>query len=327
MDQEDIVEKEPPVAADDGKVTVEVAEEKGKPRLTDEEVAKLADVPAEDEISRYAKDAQKRIKNLHIAGDEWRRRAAQSSRDASTATTLAEQLYRENQELKANMGRSEAALIDQAIQRAEAQLVGARTRAKAAYAAQDPDAIVAANEEVARFVSEADRLRLLKPASAATTPAGAAADGAPAASAGPPVAPAPRPVSEGTKAWMAKNPWFGKAGEEEATGFALGVHQTLERQGVTEENNPTEYWATINKRLKEVYPERFKTAAPTRPVTVTGGTRVNGDTPPLAAGRKHVVLSESQVRIAKALGLTNEQYATQLVKEEREREKTGATIQ
>jgi hypothetical protein len=328
MAEEDQVEDQA-TTEEPGGVTVEIAEEKGKPRLSDEEAARLADeaMPPEDEIGKYHKDAQRRIKNLHIAGQEWRRRAAQSTRDVATATTLAEQLYRENQQLKANQTRSEAALIDQAIRRAEAQLAAARDHAKAAITAQDTDAQVAANEEVSRFVSEVDRLRLLRPAAEKADTAGAeGAAPAPPLQAPPP---APRPVSEGVKRWIEKNAWFGKPGEEEITGFALGVHQALERQGVTEESDPSKYWDTINGRLKEKYPERFK-PPPTRPVAVTGGTRVNGDAGGGSGGnRKHVVMTESQVRIAHSLGLTNEQYATQLVKEEteREREKARTTVQ
>lgn len=318
---------EPTTEESSGGVTVEVVEEKGKPHLPDEEVIKLTeDVPGDDEIGRYAKDAQRRIKNLHIAGQEWRRRAAQSGRDVATATSLAEQLYRENQELKANVGRSEQALIEQAIQRAEAQLGGAKNRARNAYAAQDTDAIVTANEEVSRYVAEVDRLRLLKPVAAEKDEAAASPAAAPSA-----VPAGPKPVSEGTRRWIEKNSWFGKSGEEAITGFTLGVHQSLERQGITEESNPTEYWNTINKELKERYPERFKPVGePTRPVAVTGGMRVNGDASESSSGgRRHVRLSESQVRIAQALGVTKEQYAAQLVKEEqqRDREKARATVQ
>ena len=153
---------EPEVVVDQpGDVSVEVTpdnEKPGKPQLTDEQVAELAEPPSDDEIGSYAKDAQRRIKNLHLASQEWRRRVVQSSKDVATATTLAEQLYRENQELKTNMGRSEQALIEQAIQRAEAQLAQAKARAKAAYAVGDPDGIVSANEEVSSYVAEADRL-------------------------------------------------------------------------------------------------------------------------------------------------------------------------
>lgn len=303
-------------------VTVEVAadtDKPGRPQLSDEEVEKLAELPAEDEIGRYAKDAQKRIKSLHLVSQEWRRRVVQSSKDVATATSLAEQLYRENQELRSNMGRSEAALIEQAIQRAEAQLAQAKANARAAYAGGDADQIISANEQVSRFVAEADRLRLLKQPLPAEGERPAAA--APTAV----VPPAPRPMSPGVQDWLKRNTWFGKPGEEEATSFALGVHQSLERQGITEEKDPQTYWATVNRRLAEVYPDRFGkpagdkneagTPAGTRPVTVTGSTRTNGHAAD-APKRRHIVLSESQVRIAKSLGLTPEQYATQLVKEE-----------
>jgi hypothetical protein len=324
-------EKEQTGTEEDGGITVEVAEEKGgKPSLSDEEIGKLESVPAEDEIGKYTKDAQRRIKNLHIAGEEWRRRSRQASKDAATATSLAEQLYRENQELKLQQGRSEAALIAQAVARAEAQLAQARSKAKTAYATQDPDQMVAANEEVARFVAEADRLRLLKPAEATGGPPGA--PGAEAV----PAPPVPRPVSDRVRGWIEKNPWFGKAGEEEITGFALGVHQSLEKQGVTEEGDPEQYWNTINRRLKEKFPERFqapgRTAVtsveePRRPVAVTAGTRTNGSAGEPLRGRRTVVLSESQVRIAKALDLTNEQYAAQLVKEEQKLEREKGRVQ
>src|SRR5215831_13944372 len=183
---------------DEGGVTVEVLpdiDKPGKPQLSDEEVEKLADVP-EDEVSRYAKDAQKRIKNLHVVNQEWRRREVQSTKDVATATSLAEQLYRENQQLRDSVGRSETALIEQAIQRAESQLERAKTRARLAYAANDAEEIVAANEEVSRFVAEADRLRLLKPTAAKAT--------------GEPEAPAPAgqtalqapPPSPGVQSWI-----------------------------------------------------------------------------------------------------------------------------
>src|SRR5215471_10270512 len=86
-----------------GEVIVEIApdDKPGKPQLSDEDVEKLAEVN-DDEVGRYAKDAQKRIKNLHTVNQEWRRRVIQSSKDVATATSLAEQLYRENQDLKAN---------------------------------------------------------------------------------------------------------------------------------------------------------------------------------------------------------------------------------
>jgi len=311
-------------AGEPGEVVVEVATDSdklGKPQLSDEEVERLAEAP-DDEVSRYAKDAQKRIKSLKTVNQEWKRRVIQSTKDVATATTLAQQLYQENQDLKANVGRSEAALIEQAIQRAESQLAHAKERMRAAYAAGDAEAIVTANEEVSRYVAEADRLRLLKPAAVKAAPAGdgGAGAGAPA----PPAAPQPPQLSAGVQSWMQRNPWFNAPGNEEITGFAMGVHSSLEKQGITETANPEQYWKTIDRRLREVYPQRFKAEEPKgeevvpaepqtrRPVAVVGGTRVNGSA---AATPRRVTLSESQVRIARSLGLTPEQYAAQLVKE------------
>ena len=311
----------------EGKVVVEIAPDTenklGKPQLSDEEVAQLSEVP-DDEVSRYAKDAQKRIKSLKLVNQEWKRRAFQSSKDLSTLTSVTQQLYTENQELKVNVGRSETALIEQAIQRAEAQLEQAKQRAKIAYSAGDAEAVVSANEEVSRYVAEADRLRLLKPAAAKTAEGsgGASAGGSP-----PPAPPQPTPVSPGVQAWIQRNPWFGQPGNEEISGFAMGVHNNLEKQGITETSDPEKYWGTIDRRLREVYPQRFKPAAatteepatgeqPRRPVAVVGATRVNGAVRP---SPRHVTLTESQVRIARNLGLTPEQYAASLVKMDKDK--------
>ena len=133
-------------------------------------------------------------------------------------------------------------------------------------------------------------------------------------------------MSDVTKAWISRNPWFNDPQEDEMRGFAMGVHAKLTRQGVTDETDPTRYFSEIDKRLRERFPERFKTAdgdgqqpqqqRTHRPVAVVGGTRTgapsqNGN----GNGKRHVTLSESQVRIARGLGLTPEQYAAQLVKE------------
>lgn len=319
---------EPKVESEDG-VVVEVQpyDKPGKPELSDEEVEKLDSLPPEDEIGRYAKDAQKRIKSLHIANQEWRRRVVQSTRDVATATNLAQQLYQENQQLKQTTQRSEHALIEQALQRADAQLAQAKSRFLAARNAGDATQELAAQEEIAQAVSERDRLRLLRPAPVKDSESGSppAAQPAAAAAAPPPGPGQPPPMSEATQAWMRRNPWFNSPGEEKMRGFALGVHDALERQGITEVNNPKEYWGTIDKELRATFPDRFadkdkdKPEGGGRPVAVAGATRTNGTGEP-KKGPRHVVLTESQVSLARSLGLTNEQYAMQLVRDEGKQE-------
>jgi len=320
--EESAAREEPAAEAGDAGLVVEVEREHGKAPVNDDDLAKLT-ADNDDEIARANESAKNTVKGLRKAYQEQRRRAEQWSRDASTASNLAERLFRENQELRQNISRSETALIDQALSRAEAQLEHAKTKSKTALTSGDADLIVAANEDVARAVAEVDRLKVLKPAAAAEREI-ASAD---STSAAPEAAPAPAPMSERTRSFIAANPWFGK--DQEMTNFAIRQHQHLELDGITEGSNPELYWRTIEGKLKETYPEKFggTTTRPaesrTRPAAVTGGTRSNGTASTTSGnnGKRVVHLTESQVRIASRLGLTPEQYAASYVQYEQNEER------
>jgi hypothetical protein len=320
-------EKAPPaaaVAAEEGDVTVEVLPDPGAPRMSDEKLAELvvSATPTEDEVQKYTKEARKKYAALRTAFSEQRRRADTYANDAITASNLAERLYRENEELKSKVTRSESALVDQALARAEAQLKQASTTYRNALASNDADLITAANVEVARSTAEIDRLKLLKPA-AGTSPAGTGGGGAPSPGVDTPAPPppAPRPPSERTKTWVGNNPWFGR--DQEMTNFAMRQHQHLALDGITEDTNPDLYFRTIEERMAKQFPDRFQAprgAEPrtTRPAAVTGGTRTSGIEATSQNGRIRVRLTESQIRLANRLGLTAEQYAKQLIEEEKE---------
>jgi hypothetical protein len=127
---------------------------------------------------------------------------------------------------------------------------------------------------------------------------------------------------------MAKNSWYGKPGEEERTAFALGVHNRLTAHGVSPRDNADLYWRTIDERLATIFPDKngsngngadredMEDNRSSRPLAVAGGTRSAGAATP--ATRTRVIrLSESQVRVARRLGITPEQYAQQLALEEK----------
>ena len=312
-------------AADGTDVTVEVTPDPGAPKMSDEKLAELvvSATPTEDEIQKYTKEARKKYQALRTAFSEQRRRADTYANDAITASNLTERLYRENEELKQKIGRSEAALVDQALARAEAQLKQASQTYKTALSSQDADLITAANVDVARVSAEIDRLKLLKPA-AGSPPAGGTGEASPGGrqpqAETPPVTPRPMP-SERTRAWIAANPWFNR--DAEMTNFAIRQDQHMALDGITEANNPDLYWRTIEEKMAKQFPDRFQTprgAEPrTRPAAVTGGTRTSRTEASPQNGRVTVRLSESEIRLANRLGLTAEQYAKQLLKEEQEK--------
>jgi hypothetical protein len=77
-----------------------------------------------------------------------------------------------------------------------------------------------------------------------------------------------------------------------------------------------EYWAAIDKTMRRRFPEYFgEEEAPRASQRETKGAQVVA---PASRSRspKKIVLKQSQLAIAKRLGLTPEQYARELLKTE-----------
>jgi hypothetical protein len=92
------------------------------------------------------------------------------------------------------------------------------------------------------------------------------------------------------------------------TALALAVHEKLVESGV----NPTsdEYYEKINSRVRSVFPDAFPSEKPAKKSSVVApATR--------STAPRKIVLTQSQVQIAKRLGLTNEQYARAVAEEMR----------
>ncbi|HXJ72703.1 MAG TPA: hypothetical protein VNM37_07610 [Candidatus Dormibacteraeota bacterium] len=311
-DEQQIEEQEPGI-----QVEVVPESEDEKPRLKGGDTRSL-DV-RDEEIGKYGKEVQDRIKKLRFAFHEERRQREQKERDFATASDAAQRLYRENLELKKSVTRTEQAVVHQAVARVDAEIERARQQNRAALEAGQADQIVDAGEKLARAVAEKERLNLLQssgPAEQYDDP--------------PPQQQQARPQPDArTQEWFSRNPWWDKPGEEVRTGFAKGVHEHLARRGITATSHPDLYWKTIDERLAEHFPnangngnghndrevDQDREDSRSRPLAVAGGTRsVAGAA---NAGRTRVIrLSESQVRLARKIGITPEQYAQQLAMEQ-----------
>ena len=94
------------------------------------------------------------------------------------------------------------------------------------------------------------------------------------------------------------------------TQLAYGLHEKLVDQGVDPSSD--EYYEKIDSRVRELFPDSFEDApkeTKKRANVVAPATR--------STSPKKVTLTQTQVRLAKRLGLTNEQYARQLVEDMR----------
>ena len=103
-------------------------------------------------------------------------------------------------------------------------------------------------------------------------------------------------------AWKEKNPWFGQ--DPEMTSSALGLHQKLMSEGVAVGSD--EYYATLDKTMRKRFSEYFgeseERATPkAKPTVVAPAKR--------STSSNRITLKQSEIQIAKRLGLTPEQYA------------------
>ena len=275
-------------------------QDKGKPRRTD---GSEPQIPSDDEIENYNDNVQKRIKQLKFEFHEERRRKEEAARLQEEALRYAGQMQEENKNLRKTLEEGEGVLVNQAKGRVSAEIDKAKTAYKAAYESGDPDALIEAQAKLSELQVEKSKYDSYKPQPRPE----------------PEIEPVyeqeaiepPRPSEMGMK-WAEKNTWF--QNDPEMTGYAFGVHEKLIKSGIAPDTE--EYYTKIDDAVRRVFPDKFddgpiiEESAPQRQ---TG----NVVAPAARSGKKprKVQLTSTQVSLAKRLGLSNEQYAAQLMKE------------
>ena len=282
-------------------------EDKNRPARTE---GTKPDIPEDDEISSYKGDVQKRIKTLKYEYHEERRKKEAAEREKEEAVKHAERILQENNKLRKTLDDGEAVLVEQVKGKASAMIEAAKKEYKEAYEAGDPDKITEAQIKLNQAQNEAFRVQDYKPKQRAQEPESKQV-----------YTPAPAQKHEPTKedkAWMAENDWFQKEGEEAMTGFALGVHQSLIKKGINPKIDPESYYGEIDKKMRATFPDYFnKNVVETEEVTAPPRQAGSVVAPPTRSAKKprKVQLTSTQVNLARRLGLSNEQYAAQLLKE------------
>ena len=259
--------------------------------------------PTDDEIESYSDKVKNRIKELTHARHDERRRADAVERERQELERLAQQLIDENKSLKKSVNVGQEAFVHSAKEKAEADLAMARKQYKEAQEAFDTDAIIAAQEALTDA-----KMRLETVKNYRVPPLQEERNEVQTQYA------QPQQVQPDEKSlrWQAKNQWFGSAGFEEVTSYALGLHQKLVNGGVDPRND--EYFEQIDASIKSKFPEVFGGSDDKKSVEVTKrpSTVVAPAGRSTSAGK--VKLTNTQLALAKKFGLTPQQYAAQVVK-------------
>jgi hypothetical protein len=263
----------------------------------------LVDELENDELDEYSDKVKIRLKQMKKVWHDERREKEAASRERQEAIQIAQRLLEENKSLKGRYREGEKVLVDTYKSAADLELAQAKRSYKEAYDAGDSDKMMEAQDQLSAAQYKLQRAREYVPTPLQETETAVYQQ---------PQAQIPKPDSK-TLAWQERNKWFGTDGV--MTGAALGLHNDLISQHGQSYATTDEYWGKIDATMRKSFPDRFSNE--TQPSNT--GRRTNSTVVASASrstSSKRVVLKQSELQIAKRLGLTPEQYAREKIKSE-----------
>jgi len=265
----------------------------------------------DEELENYSEKVKSRIKHFSKGYHDERRAKEAALREREALEAYAKNLIEENEKLKTTGDRSYNAMIAAAKQKAEVELEAAKRQYKEAYESGDADAVVEAqqvmnNAQAIATRAKGMRARDVTKSSAQTTETSLQTTTTPVQ----PQVDVPRPqVQRDVKAeaWRDDNPWFGS--DDEMTAFALGLHNKLTKDGVDPQSDT--YYEKVNSRMRQVFPDQFDDGIEDEPASTQRKSSNVVAPASRSTGPKKIRLTQSQIAIAKKLGVPLETYAKQ----------------
>ena len=306
---------------DQGKPVENEVEAKGKPEVdieieddTPEEDRGRTPLPKEivqeleaDELEDYSDKVKIRLKQMKKVWHDERRAKDEAAREREEALAFARNALEENKRLKSRLTEGEKSFIDTAKSAAELEMEMAKRAYKEAYEAGDSDKVVDAQEQLTAVNYKLQQIKNYRPSLQSQE----IAVNSPQEQ-----VPVSRPDPKASS-WQERNPWFGK--DRLMTSLALGLHEDLVAQNGQAYATTDEYYQRIDKTIRDKFPENFGDEIKTtngggKPVTRTERPATVVAPASRSTSSKKIVLKQSQLMIAKKLGLTPEQYAREFAK-------------
>jgi len=240
-----------------------------------------------------------------------RREKERAVREREEALKFAQLREQEIRQLKQRVGTSERAAVQEAEKMATMELTSAKDRLRQAYDSGDSGRITEAQEALTDAKLKLQSIARVKPTLQREEESVEQNQQVPAYQ---PQVPEVQ-VDKKAEAWRERNTWFGV--DEEMTALALGLHEKLVRSGVDPRSD--EYYRRVDDTMRKRFPESFddeeeqpQTKQAQKPVR----TKPANVVAPVTRGTapRQVRLTPTQVAIAKKLGLSNEQYARELMR-------------
>jgi hypothetical protein len=275
------------------KIEVEKVEAGEEPAAT--KVEKKED---KDELKEYSEGVQKRISKLT-------RKMREAERQREEAVHYAQNVQSQNAEMEKRLSRVDNSYVSEFESRVKTSLAAAQLALKNAIESQDVEAQVAAQKQLATLTMDEARLNSIKVANENKPKEREREVNITPQRTAPTARSDPR-----AEDWASRNNWFGN--DSAMTYTAFDIHKKLvEVEGYDPQSN--EYYAEVDKRIRVEFPHKFdkiegSSTERVKPTQNVASARRSAST----GRRKTVKLTQSQVAIAKRLGVPLEEYAKQL---------------
>ena len=251
-----------------------------------------------DELKEYSEGVQKRIAKLT-------RKMREAERQREEAVAYAQAVHGKNNEMEARLSKIDNSYVSEFENRVKTSMAAAQLALKTAIESQDVEAQVSAQKQIAALTMDEARLNSLKVAN----------ENRPKArerevNITPQRTMAPQRSDPQAEEWAARNDWFGN--DSAMTYTAFDIHKKLvEVEGYDPQSR--EYYAEVDKRIRLEFPHKFDKIEGSSTERVKPTQNVASARRSASTGRKKTVkLTQSQVAIAKRLGVPLEEYAKQL---------------
>jgi len=263
-----------------------------------------------DELDEYSAEARKKIAGFKKIYHDERRAKEAADRERQEAIDLAKKLYDENKTLKGRVNSTEKVAVDSYKITAQQEMEIAKREYKEAYEAGDSEKLVDAQEKMTSARIKMDRAN-----NAAENIDNRKALQERENEVQIQQQQVRKPVVPDTKAatWQERNNWFGQ--DDEMTSLALGLHEKLVKENGMAYATTDEYYKRIDETMRKRFPENFEDVEDEKPQSRSKPSTVVAPASRSTSSKK-IKLNTSQQSIAKKLGLTNEQYARELMKME-----------
>lgn len=258
----------------------------------------------DEELEKYTDQRLKaRLAHIGRGYHEERRAKETAQREKEEAVKFAQAVADENKKLKGSLNTNQTALVDQAKKVVANELEQAKRKFKEAYESGDSDALLAAQDEMTSVKMKAERLKNFRPAPLQDIKNEVKTE---------PFKQEPQKLDTKTQAWTEKNTWFGP--NKKMTAYALGLHEELVNDGFSAGSD--EYFKRVDTEMRERFSDVFESEKSGDASSSSRKSNVVAPATRSTAPRK-VVLTRSQVEIAKRLGVPLELYARKVAEEMR----------